>query len=286
MTATTTFDPVAYKETTRRQWNAAARAWNDWGPFLRAWLGPATEAALDLARVGPGSRVLIVAAGAGDEALQTADRVGPAGYVLATDIAADIIAFAAANARRLGYANVETGVMDGEQLEVPTSSFDAALSRLGLIFFPDQQKGLADIKRALKPGGRVALIGYSTPDRNPFFSIPVGIVRRHANLPPPGPGQPGPFSLGGPGMMVEALRSAGLTELESRTVAAPLRLSSAAECTRFERESFGALHQMLSGLDEAGRAAAWREIEQELRAFDGPDGFVGPCELVVAAGTA
>lgn len=287
MTATTTtFDPVAYKETTRRQWNAAARAWNDWGPFLRTWLGPATDLALDLARVGPGSRVLIVAAGAGDEALQTADRVGSTGSVLATDFAAEIIAFAADNARRLGYPNLETGVMDGEQLEVPAASFDAALSRLGLIYFPDRANGLAGMVRAVKPGGRVALIGYTTPDRNQFFSIPVGIVRRHANLPAPEPWQPGPFSMGGPGVMAEALRTAGLIEVESRTVPAPVRLSSAAECVQFERQSFGALHQMLSGLDEPGRAAAWTEIEQELRAFEGPDGFVGPCELVVAAGTA
>lgn len=286
MTTLTTFDPVAYKETTRRQWNAAARAWNDWGPFLRSWLGPATELALDLARVGPGSRVLIVAAGAGDEALQTADRVGSTGSVLATDFAAEIIAFAADNARRLGYPNLETGVMDGEQLEVPAASFDAALSRLGLIYFPDRANGLAGMVRAVKPGGRVALIGYTTPDRNQFFSIPVGIVRRHANLPAPEPWQPGPFSMGGPGVMAEALRTAGLIEVESRTVPAPVRLSSAAECVQFERQSFGALHQMLSGLDEPGRAAAWTEIEQELRAFEGPDGFVGPCELVVAAGTA
>jgi hypothetical protein len=71
-----------------------------------------------------------------------------------------------------------------------------------------------------------------------------------------------------------------------RRVAAPLRLASAAECVRFERESFGALHQMLAGLDEDGRAAAWAEIERALGAFTGPDGFAGPCELVVAAATA
>jgi hypothetical protein len=61
-------------------------------------------------------------------------------------------------------------------------------------------------------------------------------------------------------------------------------MASAAECVRFERESFGALHQMLSGLDDAQREAAWAEIEQELRKFEGPDGFEGPCELVVGSG--
>ena len=64
----------------------------------------------------------------------------------------------------------------------------------------------------------------------------------------------------------------------------PLRLPSAAECVRFKRESFGALHQMLSGLAESERGAVWEEIEAELRQFEGVDGFEGPCEMVVGTG--
>ena len=141
------------------------------------------------------------------------------------------------------------------------------------------------MKRALKPGGHVAAIVYSTPENNRFFSIPVSIIRRRAELPAPAPGQPGPFSLGGPGVLDDALRRAGFRDVESHAVAAPLKLPTAAECVRFERESFGALHQMLSSLDEAGRSAAWAEIESELRAFESATGFTGPCELVVAVGT-
>ena len=281
----TVFDPARYKETTREQWQTAAKAWNDWGPLLRAWLGPATEAMLDMARIGPGARVLDVAAGAGDQTLQAAMRVGPSGHVLATDIAPNILAFAAANARAAGYTSIDTKVMDGEEIDVPEGTFDAVISRVGLIYFPDQQMALAGMKRALKPGGRVAAIVYGTPESNRFFSIPVSIIRRRANLPPPVPGQPGPFSLGGPGVLEQALRSAGFRDVASRTIAAPVKLRSAAECVRFEQESFGALHQMLAGLDEAGRKAAWHEIEAELKAFEGPGGFAGPCELVVAAGT-
>ncbi|MGN2391142.1 class I SAM-dependent methyltransferase [Pelomicrobium sp. G1] len=280
-----TFDAAKYKETTREQWQAAAKAWNDWGPFLRAWLGPTTEIMLDMARIGPGSRVLDVAAGAGDQTLQVAERIGPQGHVLATDIAPNILAFAAQNARNAGYANVTTAVMDGENLDVPEGTFDAVISRVGLIYFPDQQKALAGMRRALKPGGRIAAIVYSTAENNKFFSIPVSIIRRRANLPPPEPGQPGPFSLGNPGVLEEAFRTAGFRDVESRLVQAPVKLRSAAECVRFEKESFGALHQMLAGLDEAGREAAWAQIEQELEAFEGPSGFAGPCELVLAVGT-
>ena len=217
----TTFDPAKYKETTREQWQAAAKAWNDWGPLLRAWLGPATEVMLDMAKIGPGSRVLDVAAGAGDQTLQTAARVGPNGYVLATDISSKILEFAARSARAAGHANVETKVLDGENLDAPEASFDAVISRVGLIYFPDQQRALAGMRRALKPGGRVAAIVYSTAESNKFFSIPVSIIRRRANLPPPLPGQPGPFSLGGPGftgdlMMVAAVLCWAIYTLGSR----------------------------------------------------------------------
>jgi hypothetical protein len=95
----------------------------------------------------------------------------------------------------------------------------------------------------------------------------------------------GPFSLGGDDVLADALRAAGFREIEVRVVPAPMRLPSAAECVRFERESFGALHQMLAGLNEAAQEEAWIEIEEALRRFEGPDGFVGECELVVAAGT-
>lgn len=281
----TTFDPVRYKDTTREQWQAAARAWNEWGGFLRQWLGPATELMLDMAEVGTGDHVLDVAAGAGEQTLVIAERVGASGRVLATDIAPAILDFAAENARRAGHPQVETSVLDGEELgTLPEGSFDAVVSRVGLIYFPNQQRALAGMHHALKPGGRVAAIVYGPADRNAFFSLPVSIIRRRAGLPPPLPGQPGLFSLGSPGVLEEQFRRAGFRDIQSRAVEAPLRMRSAAECLRFERESFGALHQMLAGLDEAGREAAWAEIKEALRAFEGPQGFVGPCEMVVTSG--
>jgi SAM-dependent methyltransferase len=241
---------------------------------------------LDMARVKPGSHVLDVAAGAGDQSIDAAKRVGSAGSVLATDISPKILEFAEQNARQLGHTNVTTRVMDGENLNVEPKSFDAAISRVGLIYFPDQHRALNGLRRALKPGGRLGAIVYSTAERNQFFSIPVSVIRRRANLPPPAVGQPGPFSLGGEGVLRDALARAGFEDIHEEKVFAPLRLKSAAECLRFEKESFGALHTMLAGLDEAAKEAAWDEIEGELRKFENVSGFEGPCELIVIAGSA
>src|SRR5450755_194476 len=230
------FDPVKYKETTRDQWQAAAEAWNRWGPVLSQWLGPATEIMLDLAGVKAGNSVLDVAAGAGEQTITAAKRVGPTGRVVATDISSNIIAFADALVSREGLSNVETLVMDGENITLSDESFDAVISRVGLIYFPDQQKALGGMRRVLKPGGKIGAIVYSTPDNNKFFSLPVSIIRRRAQLPPPLPGQPGPFSLGAAGVLEAAFVQAGFRDPVVRTVSAPLRLPSARECVHFEQE--------------------------------------------------
>jgi SAM-dependent methyltransferase len=281
---TTTFDPVAYKRTTRAQWEQAAEAWDRWGPTLEAWLGQATEVMLDLAAVTEGSRILDVAAGAGGQAIAAARRAGRAGHVLATDISPAILSYARREAERAGLDTVSVQEVDGEALDVEAGSYDAVISRLGLIYFPDRAAALAGMRRALRPGGRIAAVTYSTPEANGFFSVPVTVIRTRAQLPPPAPGQPGPFSLGAAGVLESALGEAGFVDVQVQRVPAPLRLPSAAECVRFERESFGALHQMLAGLDVDAREAAWTEIAERLAEFEGPSGFVGPCELLVAAG--
>jgi SAM-dependent methyltransferase len=278
--AASTFDATVYKETTREQWQEAAEAWHRWDPTFDEWLGPATQRMLDLTEVGEGTRVLDVAAGSGGQTLAAARR---GATVLATDISEAILEYAAAEARRAGLERVATRVLDGEELDVEPGTFDAVVSRLGIMYFPDKPRALAEQHRALRAGGRFGAIVFAEGEANGFFSVPIGIIRRRAELPPPAPGLPGPFSATGIG---ELLVDAGFRDVRVERVAAPLRLASASECARLERESFGALHQMLAGLDAAEQAAAWAEIEEALRQFEGPDGFVGPCELLVATATA
>jgi SAM-dependent methyltransferase len=279
------FDPEKYKRTTYQQWQDAAEAWHRWGPTLRTWLGPATERMLDLAGVGKGARVLDVAAGAGDQSFAIAERVGPRGRVLATDLSPAILGFAASEAKARGFENISTRIMDGEELALESATFDVVVSRVGLIYFPNQPKALKEMHRVLVPGGRVAAMVWGAAEKNPFFSKPVSIMRRRAKLGPPLPGQPGPFSLSSRETVTRLYETAGFADVKFELVAAPLRLPNAAACLAFERESFGALHQMLSGLDEREKEAAWEEAATELRAFEGPDGFEGPCEMAIAVGT-
>ena len=278
------FDAEKFKQTTRTQWESAAEAWDRWGPFIGDWLGAPTEAMLEMAAIGPGARVVDIAAGAGEQTLAAARRVGRGGHVLATDISPTILGYAARAARAAGHDNVEFLELDGERHDtLPAETFDAAISRVGLIYFPDQQRALTGMRRCLKPGGRVSAVVYSTPEKNAFVSIPGGIIRRRAQLPPPMPGQPGPFSLGAQGVLASALERAGFRDVEVRAIDSPVRLPSAADCVRFERESFGALHQMMSSLTPAERDETWAEIEDALKKFESQRGFAGPCEMLVGA---
>ena len=274
----TTFDPAAYKETTRQQWQDAADAWHRWDPVFDGWLGAATELLLDLTGVAAGMCVLDVAAGSGGQSIAAARR---GARVLATDISSNILDEAGAAARAAG-VELETRIVDGEELDVEPASFDAVISRLGLMYLPNKPRALERAAAALRPGGRYGALVFAEPEANGFFSVPISIIRRRAGLPAPAPGLPGPFSAANLG---EQLAAAGFAEVEVHRVEAPLLLADAAECTRLERESFGALHQMLAGLDPAEREDAWHEVEQALTQFDGPAGFAGPCVLLVGAGT-
>ena len=280
-----TFDANTFKVSTRAQWNAVADRWNAWGPLLDAWLGPATETLLDMCGVTTGSDVLHIAGGSGQDAMQSARRVGPTGRVVSTDFSEELTKIAAQNFEVSGLAHVSAATMDGEAIDMTGDPFDVVLSPVGLIFFPDQRGSVQSQMAALKPGGRVGALVYATPQECRFFSDPVGIIRRHAGLPAPAPGMPGPFSLGQPGAIETLFEEAGLKQVRTEKIGAPVLLASARECLRFEQESFGALHQMLSALDNDARTAAWKDVETAFEQFETDTEFVGPCVMIAACGT-
>ncbi len=279
------FDAAKYKNAQREQWNKDGAAWRRWNPVLDRWYGGATRRMLDLARLQPGQRVLDVAAGAGEPAVSAAARVGPGGYVLATDISEGIVELARQVARERGLEQVETRAMDGEKLDLPDACFDAVLCRLGLMYMPNPVAALREWRRALKPGGRVAVVVFSTPDRNPWGAVPASLIRKRAQLPSPAPGQPGPFSLGNPGVLEEVFGRAGFDNPELRSEPAPHRTASAAEYVRVTREAFGGFNAMMAQLSLQERESAWDEVQDAMRSFESPGGFEAPGECLVCAAT-
>jgi len=279
------FDATKYKSAQREQWNRDAAAWRRWNPTLDRLYGEATRQMLDLARIRPGQRVLDIAAGAGEPAVSAAERVGPRGHVLATDISEGILELALQVARERGLTQIETRVMDGEKLSLPDASFDAVVCRLGLMYMPHPVTALGEWRRVLRTGGRAAVVVFSTPDRNAWGAGAASIIRRRAQLPPPVPGQPGPFALGASGVLEDIFRRAGFADPEVHAVPAPVRMPTAAEYIRLAREAFGGFNSMMANLSPQERESVWDEVEASMRSFESPRGFEAPGECLVCAAT-
>ncbi len=278
-------DSAAFKASMRVQWDRAAAGWNAQQALINSWLREPTEAMCRMAGVATGSRVLDVAAGAGDQSLRLAQRVGPRGAVLATDLSPAIVALARDNAKRAGFDHVETRVADGEDLGVAESSFDAVVCRLGLMFFPDPLQGLREMHRALRPGGGVCTMVFSRPDRNPCLRILMSTALEHAGSPARDPFQPGGLlSLGQPGHIDRLFRSAGFHDVATTAIDAPFRVPAVDDYLAFVRSSASPILQILARLDAAAAEAAWAAMRQRLQVFATPQGWEGPNELLLTAG--
>src|SRR4030095_16192158 len=223
----------------RTQWEGAAPGWARWEATVATWMAPATETMLTLPGMDVGARVLDFASGAGSQTLLAARRVGAQGHVVASDIADTMLHHVRENARAAGLANVTTLSGAAEDLDVPPGSLDAVICRLGLMLFAEPSRALAAARRALRPGGKVAVVVFTTPATNPFMAKPMQILLRHAGRTPPAAGQPGIFSLGTPGVLERMLVDSGFQDVEQRTLTLSLRMASAAQALARRQAAFG-----------------------------------------------
>lgn len=280
-----TFDPALYKEVQRRDWTDAARGWRKWWPTMEEGVGVVSERLADLAEIGPGDRVLDVATGIGEPALLAARRVAPTGHVVGTDIAPGMIELARERAAEAGVDNVEFVEVDAEELEFPDGQFDAVLSRFGLMFFPDLAEALGRIRRALVPGGRLAAAVWPQPERAPIASLAFRVVAQELELPLPGPGVPGPFSLADIPALEAAIDAAGFDDVRSETVALEVEFDSAEEYGAFMHAIAAPIHGMLAQRTPEQTKAVWDGIVDAARQFERDAGtVVMPGEAVCVVG--
>jgi SAM-dependent methyltransferase len=239
---------------------------------------------LDLAGISPGWRVLDVGAGTCEQTLLAARRTGPSGLVVAVDLAARMLEVAAAAAREGGLERVVRSVMDAQRLALAPDSFDAAIARSVLMLLAEPDAAFAEIRRVLKPGGRLAVIVFSAPERNPYAARPREIVRQIGRLPPEDWRRPGMFALAGPGILEAAYRRAGFGEVRVRAVPTVRRFGSVDVALRDYRDSFPSLLSLLSRLDESEQRRAWEEIVRELHRHYGSRELEVTGEVLVGVG--
>ncbi len=275
-------------------WDTAAAAWDRHSGLIRTWLLAPTKAMLDAAGVRAGSRVLDVAAGAGDQSLDIAARVGVGGRLLITDLSAGILALAEHKLCAAGFTQVDLLHADAQDLQLQLqlqpqlrgAGFDAAVCRLGLMFCTSPLLALQGIHQALVPGGRFSGLVFAGPARNPCIATLVATAMRHAGLAQASPFEPGTLmSLGQPGLMHSLLAAAGFTDIAIRALDAPMRLPSVKHYLNFVQTAGLPIMAILAPLPAAVQAAAWQDIEAQLLRFNGACDWVGPNELLLCTAT-
>jgi enediyne biosynthesis protein CalE5 len=190
-----TIDSKQYKEEQRRGYDNAAPGWQKWWKTIETATEEVSKRLVELTEIKPGSKVLDIATGIGEPALTAAKQVGKTGYILAIDISPHMLSFAKERAISLGLQDViEFKEGDAEIIDLPSSTFDAALCRWGLMFLPNPKAGLSNIYWSLVKGGHFAAAVWASPEEVPYISVPMNIVLKETNSPPP-PRTPGPFSM-------------------------------------------------------------------------------------------
>lgn len=203
------------KEQQLRQWRGNAASWDGQHERLEREMARVTDWLCREAHLRPGMRVLDLASGSGHPAIDVARRVGPKGSVIASDFAPEMVEATQRRVTDAGLTNVETRVVDMERIEFPDESFDAATCRFGVMFCPQPEKALQEIRRVLRPGGRFALSVWDMPERSPAQTV-LGEALRQFGRParPVDFNAPGVYQLAPEGKLAAMMGAAGFSNVE------------------------------------------------------------------------
>jgi SAM-dependent methyltransferase len=264
-------DPVDFRETQHKNWDSAAPGWMAWSAFNDRADAHISQRLVELADVQPGHCVLDVACGYGEPALTAARAAGPQGRVIATDISAEMLVFGRERAATAGVSNVEFVEAEAASLEFPSASFDAAVSRWGIIFEPDAEAAAARIRQLLKPGARFAISSWGEPDQVPFLSIPMRTTMARLNVPPPPPGTPGPLSRPTPAALGQLLEGGGFADVAVEPTEISYTFESPEQFTEYVRAIAAPIRAMIEQHAGDAQEAAWDAITQAAAAAGGGD---------------
>jgi SAM-dependent methyltransferase len=256
-------------------WQTVAPAWGEHVAYADARGERVAERMLELAAVASGDDVLELACGPGGLGLAAAAR---GANVVLSDVAPGMTAIAAARARELGL-DVGTRVLDFERIDEPDDAYDVVLCREGLMFATDPGQAMAEIRRVLRPGGRIAVAVWGARERNPWLGIVFDAAAAELGRPVPPPGIPGPFSLSDPERLAE-LVGGPVEELP-----VPLRAASFEEWWTRTIALAGPLSAMLAKLPEPARRSLRECVWAAAAAYATADGLEFPgVSLLAAAG--
>jgi len=280
-------DPVGFRDAQHRNWDSAAAGWKAWNAFNDRADGHISARLVELAGVRTGSRVLDVAAGYGEPALTAARTAGPEGRIVATDISAEMLAYGRERAAAAGLGNVEFRQSDASSLDFPPASFDAAVSRWGIIFEPEAEAVAGRIRGFLKPGARMAIASWGEPDQVPFLGLPMRTTMRRLGVPPPPPGTPGPLSRPTPAAIGGLLEGGGFSNVVVEQNEVTFEFDSPEHFMAYVRAIAAPIRAMIEQHAGDAQEEAWDAITQAAADAAGGRGPLSLSNVVLlASGTA
>ena len=267
------------------RWTGSAPYWEKHRDIIRHMFAPVTQALAEDAQIAKRQVVLDLATGPGEPALTLASLVGPEGKIFGIDPIPEMVAAARRAAERFGATNAQFEVAFADHLPFPDNTFDATVSRFGVMFFPAPPGAIREILRVLKPGGKLALAVWYFAERNPFHTSLSRVIDRYVESPPLAPDAPDAFRFANPGKLLKILREAGVAGARERllpfTIQAPM---SAEDFLELRLEISDKLRQKIASLPNPQRAEAKRQSLASLREFSTPHGMNFPAEILLLAG--
>ncbi|MGO9487477.1 MAG: class I SAM-dependent methyltransferase [Solirubrobacteraceae bacterium] len=265
------FDPAAHREESLRGWEEAAPGWVRRQAQIRDWGNPVSHWLVEAISPQPGERVLELAAGLGETGLLAAELVAPMGGVIISDQAEAMLDGARARAAELGLANIEFQVLNAEWIDLPLASVDAVICRWGYMLMTDVGAALGETRRVLRPGGRLALAVWDGIDANPWALLPAQELLERGLAPAPG-GGPGPFSMGDPELVSEALEQAGFTTERVEAIELIRRHASFEELWELQLDVSRGFHDAVLSLPQDQIAELRASLEQRFAPFRSASG--------------
>jgi SAM-dependent methyltransferase len=280
---TVTEPPGELRRHLHGMWAAVAPAWAEHAAYADARGAAVGERMLELTAPRPGERVLELACGPGGLGLAAAARVAPDGEVVLSDVAAEMTAIAAARAAAAGLRNVRTRELDLESIDEPDGSYDVVLCREGLMFATEPARAAREIRRVLRPGGRVAVAVWGPREQNPWLGVVFDAVAAQLGRPVPPPGVPDPFSLSDAARLSALLSAAGLAGVSLSELAVPQRSASFEEWWGRTSALAGPLSTILAALPEPALHALTARLREATSGYRTPAGLELPGVCLIAA---
>jgi ubiquinone/menaquinone biosynthesis C-methylase UbiE len=270
---------------TLQEWRETARFWKRHSGTIRTMLAPLTEALIEGGGISQGQMVLDVAGGAGEPSLTISERVGSTGTVTCTDAVAEMVAAAEAEAQRRGLTNITFRQCIADSLPFSNDTFDAVVSRLGIMFFPDPFAAVREMLRVTKPGGALALAVWHKNELNPFTHIVTDVMSRYVDSPPADPDTPGAFRFAEPGKLANILTRSGASYVRERVlhfrIEAPI---SPTEFWALRSETSDTLREKLARLTTEQVVRVEQEVAKAVREFFPNDQMSFPAQMIIVTG--